>query len=263
MKRFQIVVALAAFAFLCSAAEVAATPEEAQRAVLAQFATLSGANKMQSAEGKNIRHGEATSWTFSGAESVAFDKVIQVAPNQSVARSPASNIEPDQYLFLGRVGGEWKIIAGRSLALTGMLAMLKSEYEKLLVRSPQQEATLRNVRLTLSSDRHLSEWFNSHRSELDDLRKDFVKSGAASWQNDRLGLEGIEEGAASKSLAELGLLSVMRNEAGHIQVTIGGMVDNEVGFMFVEAGKKPPVISASRYIWVEPLSGGWHYYKTT
>ncbi|MEO7411341.1 MAG: hypothetical protein ABIU10_08490 [Sphingomicrobium sp.] len=260
MKYCQSIWILAASTFLCSAADVSATPEVAQRAVLAQFAKLSIGNELQSTEGKRIRHGEAISWAFPGAGSVVFDKVIQVAPDQSVARLPASDAGPDRYLFLARVGGEWKIVAGRSLALTGLLAMLKSEFEKLPNRSIQQEATLRNARLTLSSDQYLSEWFNSHHDELDDLRKAFVKSATTSWRNDMPGLEG---GATSSKLTELGLLSVFRNEAGHIQVTIGGMVDNEVGFMFVEADAKPPAISSSRYIWVEPLSGGWYYYKTT
>lgn len=260
MKRFQTVAVLAASAFLCGAAEVVATPEEAQQAVLAQFAKLSSANELQSAEGKYIRHGEATSWAFPSAGSVVFDKLIQVAPDQSVARLPANDAEPDRYLFLARVGGEWRITAGRSLALTGILALLRSELEKLPNRSTEQEASLRNVRLTLNSDRHLSEWFNSHRNELDDLRKAFVKSGATSWRNE---MPGVERRATSKPLAELGLLSVLRNEAGHIQVTIGGMVDNEVGFMFIEKGSAPPAISSSRYIWVEPFSEGWYFYKTT
>lgn len=260
MKRFQTVVVLAASAFLCSATEVVASSEVAQRALLSQFAKLSIANELQSPEGKLIRHGEAASWTFRGSGSVVVDKVIQVAPDQSVARLPASGGAPDQYLYLGHIGGEWKITAGRSLALTGILAMLKGGLEKLPSRSIQQEATLRNVTLTLSSDRQLLEWFNSHRDELEHLRDDYIKSAATSWRNE---MYGNEDGAKSNKLSELGLLTIFRNEAGQIQITIGGMVDNEVGFMFVGAGAKPPVISPSRYIWVEPLSGGWHFYKTT
>ena len=45
-------------------------------------------------------------------------------------------------------------------------------------------------------------------------------------------------------------------------VSVGGLADNEVGFVLA-AGELGLTISPSDYIWIEPLAGGWHLFRTT
>jgi hypothetical protein len=47
-----------------------------------------------------------------------------------------------------------------------------------------------------------------------------------------------------------------------VDVVIGGLVDNTVGFVHVRDGAPPPIDSSDR-IWVEPLGSGWFLFRTT
>lgn len=47
-----------------------------------------------------------------------------------------------------------------------------------------------------------------------------------------------------------------------MHVSIGGLADNEVGFVLAD-GELGLTISSDDYIWIEPLAGGWHLFRTT
>jgi hypothetical protein len=64
-----------------------------------------------------------------------------------------------------------------------------------------------------------------------------------------------------KQLRELGLSSARRQHNG-IEILIGGIIDNSVGFLNLQSGEPPP-ISPDEYIWVESLGNGWFLFRTT
>jgi hypothetical protein len=164
-------------------------------------------------------------------------------PAGAVARLPATDRSgTDIYVYLRRAPTGWEAHALRTLALTGIASELSTELRAKSTRTPEDEAELRNVELLLSSDRNLSEWFAAHRERLDRARTD---------PDD----ERLEE-----ELTALGL-AAFRQDQGMFVASIGGMLDNEVGFLFAEAA--PPPIDPGRYIWLEPLGGGWYLFKTT
>ena len=113
--------------------------------------------------------------------------------------------------------------------------------------TPEEAADLRNWNLTLSSDAQLAAWLQSHMTEMN-LLAALSRSGS-----DAAKMDGLR-----KSLA----LAAIGQEDDLVIVTIGGMIDNSVGFM--HAGTSAfPSISSSEYIWIEPLLDGWALFKTT
>jgi hypothetical protein len=215
---------------------------------------LSNQKQLGSVEGQSLRSGE-----MSKAQMTSFgalpdpDKIIMMTEGNAVVRIPAMDKQPDLYLFAARdASGSWTWNAYRSLALTGMLENLRNALRKKSPLTATEAATLRNVELTLSSDKQLIAWFAAHRPELDAIR---LKTRPKRPINSR------NKSADARRLAGLGLsFSALSDDV--TSITIGGMVDNEVGYMFAPLGKVP-AISADRYIWIEPLGDGWYLYKTT
>lgn len=201
-----------------------------------------------STEGRQIRIGEASKWNVRSFGELKFDKIIQADSGTAVARIPASAGEPDRYTYLRRVKGSWKVEAGRALALTGVLQKLKLELEKLSSLTDEQQILLRNLRLTLASDADLTKWFRENQPNLDELLGTFQE-----LKVDHICARDSENSSVTEKLKRLGVTCISRDGV-RTQFIIGGMVDNEVGFMFVPESAAPPPITDSEFIWVEPLS---------
>ena len=45
--------------------------------------------------------------------------------------------------------------------------------------------------------------------------------------------------------------------------TIGGILDNSVGFLYLVAPEAPPQIDPGEYIWVEQIAVDWYLFRTT
>jgi hypothetical protein len=50
---------------------------------------------------------------------------------------------------------------------------------------------------------------------------------------------------------------------GIIEINIGGMLNNSVGFLYVPEGRMPPAMSSGGYIYIEKVMDHWYLYKTT
>lgn len=184
------------------------------------------------------------------------DVVIMLTGGKAVARLASNADRPDIYLYLDRApAGTWTVSATRGLALTGVLA----ELQRLLRAKPsltaEEQTHQRNVDLTLSSDNALKLWFVTHRARLEGLRQAVAAQGATG------GIASRDDTPDGRQLVTLGSTAVTRGD-GIEHVIIGGMVDNEVGFLHAPAGKVPAIDRCS-YIWIEPLGGDWYLYKTT
>lgn len=153
----------------------------------------------------------------------------------------------DWYAFLVNEGDRWKLSAVRCLALPGVFYMALQELEKRSPRAENEEWQYQNMLLTIKSDSDLKQYLRSHISEFTVVVKLFS--------------EGLEEQAknAAKSL----LVSFIGSDDGTIRLSIGGILDNSVGFLYVPPGVKPPKMSADEIIYVEEIEGGWFIYKTT
>ena len=59
-------------------------------------------------------------------------------------------------------------------------------------------------------------------------------------------------------------LEVIRNKINEIiDFSIGGMIDNSVGYFYCKDKNKLPEMSDNRYIMIKHLGDGWYLYKTT
>lgn len=240
--RFRIpFFALALALSLEASAALPPTPDLAME----RFVAMNNGRGLNSAEGRELLAGELESYEGSGVGRLPLpDKIIQAGPDMAVARMAAQEgSHPDLYFYLRRNSAGWTITALRSLALTGVLEELILLDRQAPSADPEMRLAIRNAELVLSSDRALIAWAAANRDLLEQAR-----AAPASAE-------------IAKRVREAGLTLVAR-DGDLILVTIGGILDNEVGFLWAPEGAAP-AIDASRYIWVEPIGGGWHLFKTT
>jgi len=97
----------------------------------------------------------------------------------------------------------------------------------------------------LSTDEQLGTWFSDHHSDLDAIVK-------------------TEDEAKRAELCRSLGISTVRFESGRsVTFTIGGILDNSVGFLYLVAPEAPPQIDPGEYIWVEQIAVDWYLFRTT
>jgi hypothetical protein len=243
-----------------SSATAASSIETEQRAALAALDRISAAGKLQSDEGRALRTGEAAEWIGPDLEGgLTPDKLIQISPDRAVARTPAGKVPQDTYTYLEKVDGRWKISGERTLALSFLLREYKEDLESKPARTPEQDALLRNVRLVVASDAELAAWFRRHAAEIEAIKDAYVASGASGWV---IAKDTDKPGPLGDRLRALGLAGIGPSEPGFVQIVVGGVLENAVGFLF-DGGKEAPAPSPDDYIWIEPVGGGWHLFRTS
>jgi hypothetical protein len=242
---------------LCAPAALAqATPA----ATLARFVELANAGKLTTPEGQAILTGEAKEMATEAKSALpAADRIISVSPDFAAARfvlRGAGGDEADAYFYLQRTPSGWAVSAFRAMAMTGMDMMLLAEMNKQKTLSAEDQLRKRNLELVLSPDSKLRAWFTANRPALEGVATAWTQLPAP-----RSAASSRDAAGVGASLPALGLSSVA-DLADGVQITIGGSLDNTVGFL--RAGPSgPPKISPSDFIWVEDLGGGWYLYRTT
>jgi len=226
----------------------AAQKPEAPSDFVNRFIKASNAGEIHAPNGHWVT-GEAESLPDSlGQLKSKVDKLLTVSPTAAVARvqptSPGS-APNDVYLFLNRSGKRWQVAAVRLLALGGLLQDVYDQLRAKSKRTSDEEDMFQNAKLTLSTDAELAKYFLANKVALEGVAK----------------ATQTKAGATKKEIARLHLTSSSFG-GGIVSITIGGVLDNEVGFMKVIKGKAPEM-NPHEYIWIEPLAPGWYLYKTT
>jgi hypothetical protein len=228
-------------------------PREAVRRLI----QLSASSGLTGDAGRALLAGELEEWrAASMGDLPQADTILLLNGRIAVARLPAKNeSRPDIYLYMNRgEGGAWTITAFRSLALMDIPMQLRDLLRAQTTRTTEEEETLRNIELTLSSDGDLRRWFATHRAELERLRE-LAEAHA--------GDAAVDTPETRAALARIHVLSLTRSANAVIRVIIGGMVDNEVGFLHAPDASSVPPIDPGDHIWIEPVGDGWYLYKTT
>jgi len=153
----------------------------------------------------------------------------------------------DWYAYLERENQIWKLSAVRKLALPGMYFMALQEIESKKSRSEEEEWQYQNMLLTIKSDKELKEYLKSKLVDFNEIIS--------------LYLDGKKDQYEIK-LKRLFISNITAN-SGVIELSIGGIMDNSVGYMYVKPGNSPPKMSPSEFIYIEQISKGWYIYKTT
>ena len=190
------------------------------------------------------------------------DKALMLEEGRAVVRLPASGSEPDIYLHLRQESERWTIHALRALALPRFVVELRDRLRALPARTAELDQRLHNLELTLSSDAELRAWFAAHQAALERLRS-LAYAGGGSGRTMADGSRTIETPEAAQALRELHALGLTVSPGGTVTVTIGGILDNSVGFLHSADPDAVPAIDPSDHIWVEALGDGWYLFKTT
>ncbi len=176
--------------------------------------------------------------------------------------------EGDLYVYLENGGSGWFIAAIRTLALTEIPQSVVNGVSDPSQLSVRERQVYENCRLLLSSDRKLKEYFLAYRKEFERLREILAADGTQARLKCRISFSDVDEDTAALSegdqlLCNLNLNTAHTSESGVVEISVGGMVDNEVGYMFVPEGQQPPRMDSSRYIYVDRIVDRWFLFKTT
>jgi hypothetical protein len=172
----------------------------------------------------------------------------------------------DLYAYVVKEEAGWRLAAIRALWLPPMYYMLLDTLASTPTLPDSDAAELENMRLTVSTDSALKAFFEAHHPVLDSIAEVFgrdttrlvraVRPGAAASTSPR---------SPATQLAELHFGGARRDPGapGCVLLAIGGMLDNEVGFMHCPDTATPPAMSIASFILVEAVAPGWYLYKTT
>jgi hypothetical protein len=227
---------------------------------IARFLQFNKAGQLDSADARALFSGELSPMRASTLGPLtASDKIIAVSDTVAVARLPANSGNPtDIYLYLTRpASGAWSIQAIRALALPPFVATLRNDLTQRVSRTDKDEHMLAQIDLMMRSDAQMRQWFAENRLRLDAVRTIALADRGGT------GARRIEGDAARKALDEIHASALDLSETGAVVVTLGGIVDNAVGFLFAPHAGAEPQIGSSSYIWVEPVGNGWFLFKTT
>ena len=154
----------------------------------------------------------------------------------------------DWYIYLVYDQNKWKISAVRNLALPGLFFMALQELQSKANRTKEEEYRYQNRLLTLKLDSELKEFLQINIDSLNTIALE-----AKTSQED-----------ATESARHLHLNFVAyESTSGIVDVNIGGILDNSVGYLFVPTGTEVPKMSDDNYIYIEHIAGNWYLYKTT
>ena len=154
----------------------------------------------------------------------------------------------DWYAFLRRSEGRWRLQAVRTLAETGLVAATLKGLRAMPSRTTEQDWQLRNAELTLSSDADLKTFLQSNLPAFEALVS-VVRKGTRE--------------AVAIAAKKLFLSSANTAPAGYVELTIGGILDNTVGYLYVPDGVTLPSVTPNEVIYLERIVDHWYVYKTT
>jgi len=154
----------------------------------------------------------------------------------------------DWYIYLVNEQNKWKISAVRNLALPGLFFMALQEVQSKTSRTKEEEHQYQNMLLTLQLDSELKEFLYKNIDSLNTIALEAKTSQ-----------EKATESAKHLNLNFVGY----EPSSGIVDVNIGGILDNSVGYLFVPTTTKVPKMSGDNYIYIEHIIGNWYVYKTT
>ena len=169
--------------------------------------------------------------------------------------------------------------------MTGMIEGAKKELEQLstkkvdsLIAISKNDTTgnsmfksredfdfqLGNLNLILALDSEIIDHFNKNKIEFERLKDIAFKNLDTTKADEERSIKlcnGLEN-----DFHKLFISSIETGgyELGNcINFSIGGMLDNTVGYLFVKDKKDVPEMNPSRIIMIREIGNGWYIYKTT
>lgn len=192
--------------------------------------------------------------------------------------------EFDAYLHLEK-DTLWKITAFRALAMTGIAegihaelkSMTKAEIDEIIELSKsdtlsygmfksrmEYEHMLGETGLIIASDNELIAHFNNNRSEFEFIKNSISLEVDSSIINQE---SKVRVGESLKSNYHSLYISSIKvggfDFYNSLNFVIGGMLDNIVGYLYVQNKEDLPSMNPNRIIMIREIGDGWYLYKTT
>lgn len=177
----------------------------------------------------------------------------------------------------------WKLKAVRALAMTGILEEAKKELEKMTLKEVDQSIEkakgkkgmfssredyyfeLGNMSLILDLDANIIKHFLDHKTEFERLKDAALKELESKKSDDERSIQLVESLRGDYRKLFLSSVSYGGYELGEncLNFSIGGMIDNTVGYFYVKDKNDVPEMNDDRIIMIREIGDGWFIYKTT
>jgi len=180
----------------------------------------------------------------------------------------------------------WKMVAFRALAMTGIIEQLKNELENLSVQQVEEMIELSkknkdsenilfstrdeynfmlgNFKLTLDFDDNIINHFLTNQTEFERLKNLALAELQTRKVDTEKSMELIEIYKADYNNIFISKIMTGGYELGNcINFLIGGMLDNSVGYFYINNKKEIPQMNPERIIMIREIGNGWYIYKTT
>jgi hypothetical protein len=220
--------------------------------------------------GKNINKGDSINYLL--LEQNENTAVVALAITDSTGKGV------DWYLHFKKEN-VWKVCAMRALAMTGMIEQAAIELEKM---TPQQindmivaskkskddddsfiksmddyNFELGNSKLTIETDEHIINHFLNNRKEFERLKDSALIQGQHLNNEQYTLIQNLKPDYRKLFISSVSY----RHDC--LDFSIGGMLDNTVGYFYVTDKKNLPQMNPRNMIMIREIGNGWYIYKTT
>ena len=173
----------------------------------------------------------------------------------------------DMYLYMTFEDGDWKIKQLRTLAMTGFMEIIVDSLETMPTIPDSLVHLYKSCKLVLSSDAELKQFLKDNIEKFERLLSEYQNSELTTHvlAPDMLNAhesDNEQYSAIQKMLLDFPL-HLIKIENGYYNCNIGGMLDNQVGYLYIPEGVEVPKMNAARFIYIEHIIGNWYIYKTT
>ena len=226
--------------------------------------------------GQDLQSGSTTKFTLLGQTEKAAVVAMTILDSLGKGLDTYLHFEKDSV---------WKMSAFRALAMTGIIEHVKIELEKMtqqqvddiIVKSKKKKKDdfamftsredynfqLGNAKLTLELDDNIAKHFVTNQVEFERLNLALTQFEKIKVDEER-SIKLIENLKADYQKLFISSVSTGGYELGNcINFSIGGMVDNSVGYIYVKDKKDLPEMNSDRVIMIREIGNGWYIYKTT
>jgi len=228
--------------------------------------------------GQDLRSGSITRFLLLGQKS---DKAVVA---MTILDSAGKGL--DTYLHFEK-DSIWKMHAFRALAMTGIIEQAKNELEKMtskqvdeLVEKSKKAKNkehvvfasredynfeLGNARLILELDENIIQHFLQNKAEFERIKEAALKEVGSKKSDGERSVKLVENFRNDFRKLFISSVSYGGYELGGkcLDFSIGGMLDNTVGFLYVKDKKDLPEMNDRRVIMLREIGDGWYLYKTT
>jgi len=182
----------------------------------------------------------------------------------------------DAYLHFEKEDNIWKISAFLALAMTGIVygaklemekmtedeinAIINSENENRIFKSREDfDFQLENANIILSFDDDIIAFFEKNKNDFENLKNKIIE---LKTQNKDVNIyEELKSEIRKLRLHSLSSYELSCKEC--LIFSFGGILDNTVGYFYLEDKNKLPIPNNDSIIMIREIGNGWYLYKTT